>query len=78
MNPDSTTVPSKVVVSSAPSNRFIDVGGDAARDLQDAVVGGPAVALIIVIDKHDREDGERKDHACNQQAQAYRDRLFGK
>src|SRR6202007_2633633 len=28
-------------------------------------------------DKYGREDGERKDHSCNQQAQAYWKRLFG-
>jgi hypothetical protein len=36
------------------------------------------VALIIIIDEYDREDGERKDHARDQEAQAYRDGLFGK
>ena len=56
----------------------IDVGCDAPCDLQNAIVCCPTVGLIIVINKRDREDGKRKDHASDQQTQAYRYRLFGK
>ena len=48
----------------------VDVGRDATRDLQDAVICCLAVELLIVPDKHDGKDRERKDHAGNQQAQA--------